>query len=67
MQGIEGDVDVPDGMQCIGIVGIMSNHNLTVTFGRATIEADGHWTVAAYSLAKYTDLTVKVTALLRHA
>ena len=60
---MEGKAAVPLGFKAVGIVGIKSNHNLSVTFGRQEISEDGSWIVMAYSVSSFSDLTVTVSVL----
>lgn len=61
--GVEGKASVPPGFRAVGIVGIRSNHNLSVLFGRQEVSEDGSWIVFTYSVSSFNDLTVTATIL----
>lgn len=62
-----GYIDVPDGCKCIGIVGLSSNHNYGVAFGRHDITADGEYTIVAKPDSTYSDLIVNFRVLMIRA
>ena len=61
--GVEGKASVPPGFRAVGIVGIRSNHNLSVLFGRQEVSEDGSWIIFTYSVSSFSDLTVTATIL----
>ena len=58
-----GQIDVPDGYKCLGIVGLSSNHNYTVAFGRQDITDDGEYTIVAKPDSSFSDLVVNFHVL----
>lgn len=58
-----GTVDVPDGYKCLGIVGVSSNHNFYIAFGRQDITDNGEYTVVAKSDVSVDDLIVNFRVL----
>lgn len=58
---------MPDGCKCIGIVGLSSNHNYGVAFGRHDITADGEYTIVAKPDSTYSDLIVNFRVLMIRA
>lgn len=49
---IQGSINVPAGMKVLGIVGIKSNHNLSVTYGRVDITSSGYYSIVANTTVK---------------
>ena len=49
---IQGSINVPTGMKVLGIVGISSNHNLSVTYGRVDITSSGYYSIVANTTVK---------------
>ena len=62
-----GQIDVPDGYKCLGIVGLSSNHNYTVAFGRQDITSDGEYTITAKPDSNFSDLVVNFRVLMIRA
>lgn len=60
---MEGKASIPPGFKAVGVVGIKSNHNLSVFFGRQEVSEDGSWVVFTYSTSSFNDLTVTVSIL----
>ncbi len=59
-----GQIDVPDGYKCLGIVGLSSNHNYTVAFGRQDITSDGEYTITAKPDSNFSDLVINFRVLM---
>lgn len=59
-----GHIDVPDGYKCLGIVGLSSNHNYTVAFGRQDITDDGEYTITAKPDSNFSDLVINFRVLM---
>lgn len=55
---------MPDGYKCLGIVGLSSNHNYTVAFGRQDITSDGEYTITAKPDSNFSDLVVNFRVLM---
>ena len=59
-----GQIDVPNGYKCLGIVGLSSNHNYTVAFGRQDITDDGEYTITAKPDSNFSDLVINFRVLM---